>query len=569
MNRRKNLIVVSIGILLLILMLIPVAGMLAYGADHALDQKQAAIGRALEMEQERKKFSAYVDVQQYLDIEQIWAIEDTRVETDEPLINAMKSGTGEMGYDAQSRTFYCTLGIENGDEWPEIEMKARGKEGVQIVWVDDYSYDACSEAIVEGYRYELLAYTDTEFSYIGVVFTGLPLVTLHAEGEITMDADAPGRMTIAAAGYDSLDTAMIVHERGGRHWKPIDKSSYRVEMYMLGQNGKAQRRETALFGMEPDSEWLLLSNAQDESAVRNYILYSMWKDWHADEPALMMMDSVFVEVFVGDEYMGIYQLMERVQAEEEIAAVGGNARTDCTLRGIVEANLSDKPVYNLKDEGLNFCLEYRYEANDDAQRAFELAKDYVILSQGAGENRLDDEAFARLVMERVDIEDMMNYIFFYHACTLRDNSSNNIYLYIMRQEDGRYVYRHAPWDMDTGLWVRKDFDTHETLRWPDMTMVLPTRMLELNVGGCREILWKLWNEKRATVLSQEAFSQHIMQTQELINASGAYLRESEKWYGEAQQLNLSEMEYYAEECLNLVRITMESIWPVEGMTLIE
>lgn len=565
MNRRWNLIAAGIGVLLLALALAPLAGVMS-GAEKALDAKQAAIARALEIERERQRLAPPAPVQTAADIETIWAIEDAREETEEQLVDSMFCGADEMGYDAESRTFYATLGLDNGDDWPEVALHARGQDGVQVVWVDDYSYDWCAEAIEEGYRYELLAYTDTQYAYIGVVFTGLPIVTLHAEGEIIMDGDVPGRMTLAAAGHEPLDTAIVVHERGGRNWKPIDKSSYRVEMHTLGLNGKAQRREAGLLGMKSDSEWLLLSNAQDESAVRNRIAYSMWADWHADEPALMCMDSEFVEVFEGDEYMGIYQLMERVKPEEEIAAVGGSTRTDCVLRGIVPANLSDKPVWNLVDEGLFFCLEYRYGANGNAERVFELAEDYVTLSR-SGDKRLDDEAFAALALERVDIEDMMNYILFYHACTLRDNSTNNIYLYIMREDDGRYVYRHAPWDMDTGLWVRKDFDPHNSLRWPDMSMVLPTRMLDLNVGNCREMIWQLWNEKRTGVLSKESFSARIMDTEALINASGAYLRESQKWYGEAVKLNLSEMEYYAEECLNLVRLTLESVWPVEGMTL--
>ncbi|MBR2943194.1 MAG: CotH kinase family protein, partial [Clostridia bacterium] len=530
MNRRRNLMLAGVCVLLMAALLTPVAHMLSSSTDKQLDQKQEAISHALEMEAARKD-RVYAQVQPVADIEAIWAIEDMREEADAQLVHGMLGGSGEMGFDAQSSTFYCTLGVGHSEQWPEIQLKAYGEEGVQVVWVDDYTYDWCLDAVAEGYRYELLAYTGTQYAYIGVVFTGLPIVTLRTQGEIDYDYNSPGQMTLASAQHEPVDTAMIVHERGGRYGKPIDKPSYRVEMYKLGGNGKKARQEIGLLGMKPDSEWLLLSNAQDESAVRNGIIYSMWKDWNADKPALMIMDNEYVEVFENDEYMGIYQLMERVKPEEEIALVGGDIRTDCLVRGIVPTNPSDKPVWNLTDEGLSFCLEFRYEFNRDSERAFELAKDYVTLSQGDPARQLDDEAFARLALERVDIEDMMNYIFFYHACTLRDNHANNIYLYIMRQEDGRYVYRHAPWDMDTGLWVRKDFDPHDSLRWPDMNMILPTRMLNLNVGNCREIAWNIWNEKRATILSREAFSARILQTEELINASGAYLRESQKWYG--------------------------------------
>lgn len=571
MNYRKNIAAAAVCVLVLAGVMLPLAHLLSSGTASKPDQKQIAIAHALEMESNRKKNVRYSQVLPLADIEEIWAIEDTREETDEQLVLGMSGPSGEMGYDAQSQTFYCTLGLDTGDDWPEIQLNAYSENfrGVQVLWVDDYTYDWCSQAIAEGYRYELLAYTDTQYAYIGVVFTGLPIVTLQTEEQITTESDVPGRMTVAAAGYDPIDTSIVVHERGGGFSKPIDKSSYRVEMHMLGLNGRPARREAGLLGMKPDSEWLLLSNSQDDSAVRNGILFDMWKDWNRDEPALMLMDNRFVEVFEGNEYMGIYQLMERVKPEEEIAFVGGDVRTDCVVRGIVPTNKSDRPVWNLTGEGYWMCLEYRYEANGDAQRVFDLASDYVKLCQDDPDKQLSDEEFTALVLERVDIENMMNYILFYHACTLRDNSANNIYLYMMREEDGRYLYHHAPWDMDTGLWVRKDFDPHNTLRWPDLNVVLPTRMLELDVGGCREILWNLWNEKRSTILSKEEFSARIERVEEMINASGAYLRESEKWYGEAIPLNMSEVIYYAEECLILVRITMEETWPVEGMLLVE
>ena len=82
-----------------------------------------------------------------MDLEEIWAIEDAREETDAPLVFGMTGDQGEAGYDAQSRTFYYTLGMENGSEWPEIQLSAYGEPGVRVVWVDDYSYDWCSDAI--------------------------------------------------------------------------------------------------------------------------------------------------------------------------------------------------------------------------------------------------------------------------------------------------------------------------------------------------------------------------------------------------------------------------------------
>ena len=89
MNRRRKLITAAVFVLLLCVLLAPLAQLLSLG-DHTLDQKQAAIARALEMEKERAALSPYVPVQSVPDIEAIWAIEDARTETDVELVDSMR-----------------------------------------------------------------------------------------------------------------------------------------------------------------------------------------------------------------------------------------------------------------------------------------------------------------------------------------------------------------------------------------------------------------------------------------------------------------------------------------------
>ena len=56
------------------------------------------------------------------EIEEIWAIEDEREESEELLVTRLFCNGAEAAYDAESNTFYCTLGLENGEEWPKIKL---------------------------------------------------------------------------------------------------------------------------------------------------------------------------------------------------------------------------------------------------------------------------------------------------------------------------------------------------------------------------------------------------------------------------------------------------------------
>ena len=75
------------------------------------------------------------------DIEAIWAIEDTREESWEPLVTALENHGVPLAYDEANNTFYCTLGMGNTDVWPDIHLTAPGAEGVSLTFVDDYTYD--------------------------------------------------------------------------------------------------------------------------------------------------------------------------------------------------------------------------------------------------------------------------------------------------------------------------------------------------------------------------------------------------------------------------------------------
>ena len=176
------------------------------------------------------------------------------------------------------------------------------------------------------------------------------------------------------------------------------------------------------------------------------------------------------------------------------------------------------------------------------------------------DGELDDAAFAELASKRIDVENLMNYYAFFHGTALQDNVFNNIYLYMLERE-GETVYLHALWDMDTAFPIPA---TEEAMgKWAglDLNMTLPRRMMDQNLLDCRTVFWSIWQEKRQSVFSDQAVSDLLWNTQDWINASSAYLRESERWYGEAQELNLEEMLYYQLQNMSRVEESMMEMWP--------
>lgn len=559
MHMRRKILGAGLAVILLVLILVPLTHLLVSGQEETLDTANM-IEPMLDLLAVSPQYQAKTAVEPMMELEDAWAIEDTREESwEEPLVVGMRNGLHELGYDAESQTFYCTTGMDGSDDWPELELYAQaamGKENLRVAWIDDYSYDYRTDAVREGYRYELLAYTDTEYAYFGIVFTGLPIVTLHVDGgnDALGEEYAPARAAIAGAGYDAVNTASLAHLRGGGFVREYPKWSFRLEFHMLTAHGD-DKNDLSVLGMPADSDWILIANSADPTCARNELAWGLWRDWNADGKAFMIQQSQMVEVFLNDEYVGLYQIMQRIDPELEIVRMGGNLNTDYVTRVIKDLNIEKRPVLDMM-ERVGFWAELRYAPlSASSKKAFEKFEPYWQMN--AYEDELTDEEFIEAAARHTDVQEMMQYYMFVQAAGLGfDNVYNNVYMWALR-DNGRYVYHLSPWDMDMAFTPILGGDLL------NLFAKLPRRMLDLDAAGSRKVMHEIWNEKRSTIITDDAMYQRIQDFEDMINASGAYLRESEKWQGGADTLNLAEISSYAIEHLHEIDRMIEQMWPLQ------
>ena len=494
-----------------------------------------------------------------MQVEDAWAIEDTRQEANEPLVSRMYMNGAILGYDRESRTFYCTLGMNDDDEWPEASFTAKGSEGLKLAWIDDYMYDYRNDAIEEGYRYELLAWTESQYEYVGLVFTGLPIVTLHADKDapILASEDVGADIHIASGEYEPLYSRALVHKRGGGAYSR-EKESWRIEFRTLDAKGRDKKIARSVLGMDADSDFLLIANSCDPTAIRNHICWQLWKDWREGRQ-FAELESRLVEVFRGDEYMGIYQLMEYVDPVSELKAMGGNLDTDLLVKMITVVNDSDRPL-NDRVQWDTHKIELRYAPPYmTAKEAFSIYEpfDDVEIERT---REMSDEEFISIIETHFDVQDLLDYFLFVQVYNLRDNARNNVFVWAMKQEDGTYQYRLSPWDMDYSLCKSEEegpLNEIEIISW-ELPMI--NRMLELDIRESQKLLYDMFMEKRAGQLSDDAIYQWVDHAETMINKSGAYLRESEKWLGEAKRLNLAWMSAELISMQKTVEMYIREVW---------
>ena len=446
-------------------------------------------------------------------IEELWEIEDTRQESEAPLVTALENHGAPLAYDENENTFYCSLGLDHGEAWPEIKLTAPGAKGVSVCFSDDYAYDHCDEAIAEGYSYELMAYTDTQYAYFNIVFTGLPLIAIDAQEEIGA-LDVPVSFSMGTADGGSLTGPARAHLRGDSGLVWTDKPGYRIEFTREADGTGKASREVPGF-IETDAI-LLLPMALDDTLMRDRLSWDMYALLSPHTQSFGARRSQYVELFVGGQYAGAYLMMEPLDVARELAKSGSRAAlTDSVYRSAVLAMEKDRPIVeDAKCNGWGYELFYA----PDMQNGFRGIEGFFDVW-----TEEDDGAFARKAQEKIDIESFLRYLLFAQAAGLADNSGNNVFLWA-HEENGRLVYRYKPWDMDRswGIDAGYDYDYWFLLSVAD-------RILALDVGGARGMALAIWQEMKARGFTEETAEALVAQYTHELNDSGAALRNALRW----------------------------------------
>ena len=460
------------------------------------------------------------------EIEEIWAIEDEREESEEPLVTRLFCNGAEAAYDAESNTFYCTLGLENGEKWPKIKLTTAKNVGggLTLCFVDDYAYDACADAIRDGYAYQIMAYTDETYSYSDVVFTGLPILSLHTAEEITTE-DTPAALNLAFGNGERLEANARAHLRGNASLVRLDKHSYKVE-FTRTEDGKKKIPQNVP-GLGQTDEIILLAMGFDPNMVRDRLSWSMIERiWPKDE-AFAPVGREYVEVFVNDAYQGAYLMMVPFDRRAEIEKAGaGSAQRDSLYRSVIAAVDKGRPI----DEGYELFIA------PDAENPFAGLQTYLRLDDG----EMDDETFCREAAAHIDVPSLMRYTLLVQGMALCDNIFNNMYVWAHETAAG-VVYRFIPWDMDLS-WEK------EPGAYWDCWMIdaLACRVIELDVSGARGGLAAQWRQMSEAGFTIDTVREELALYQHELTDSGAFLRDAERWGKEQDEMDVSQIEAVAE-----------------------
>jgi len=485
-----------------------------------------------------------------VEIEEIWAIEDAREESDRPLVTRLENNGVPLAYDRENNTFYCTLGLGHAEAWPDIHLTAPGAQDVQLVFVDDYAYDWCADAIRDGYPYQVMAYTKDEFFYFDLVFTGMMQVCIDAEEALGKE-DRPARVSVHTP-QGALTSHARTHYRGGVTVK-FEKHPYKIEFTRTSDGrGKMMQEVPTLGHMD---QFVLIPMWYDNDFLRDRLSWSIYGELVGSDAPYGARRHSYVELFVNDRHEGVYLLLEPYDHEKEIAKTGtAHLETDRIYASCPAWSIEDRPTIETQgNPPYRFAMHRQMQGTDP----FDAIRTYIDICLEE-----DDEAFAGQMLDRVDIDSMLRYHLILQSFGLGDNVYNNLFVWAVREDD-RFIYRFVPWDMDMSWgendhieWIREDYDG-----W----MYFPAADRLLNLKPEIRARWaEMWRQMRQTVLTRENIEEKLLRYSAELNDSGAMLRNAERWNKDHSESDPFEILNYTDMRMELLDRTVEYIVSTPG-----
>lgn len=380
-----------------------------------------------------------------------------------------------------------------------------------------------------------LAMSDGRIISGNIMFTTLPIVQL--KGTFGYDY-AEGQLLVMNP--DSLTTETFVPQikwRGGttnaydRH-----KRNYKIKL----------PEDHSFFGLRDDNNWLLDAGQADVFRLRNLIANEIWNDfatkpYYADkkQKARSCISGQVVEVFLNDEYRGVYAFTENLDRKQmklkkldaETGQVHGclwKAKSH-TMAAVFGGYYNDYD--NLSETWEGFEAKYPDLSDLDST-------DWsTLVSAIEFSARSSNEDFVVQYADYFDEPVVIDYFIFQNALSAADNNGKNMFWAVYDKATDKKI-TPAVWDLDCTAgqrWVTKyNSDAVKPDYRIEYSTTLVERLLyELQHKDFTQKTIDRYRQLRQNVFSTDSLCSRYRYYRQLLQQCGADKRETARWSGDS------------------------------------
>jgi len=244
---------------------------------------------------------------------------------------------------------------------------------------------------------------------------------------------------------EQLFTGFIrIEGRGYSSWS-LDKKPYNIDF--MSETG--EELPIKILGMPKCDEWCLLAGAFDRTLLRFPL--ATYIGQHL-EGIPWTPRNRFVELWINDEYLGLYTLAEKIMKDKSRVDIQQLEAADENISGgyIVELNTKVRDPLEIEKQffttlyNIPICFKYPKPRNvSDKQRT------WLMQYFNDFETALNSSAFKDLVngyAKYIDTESFIDWTILMELCGDEDHG-NNISNYLHKDRDNK-LFMTAPWDFD-------------------------------------------------------------------------------------------------------------------------
>lgn len=358
--------------------------------------------------------------------------------------------------------------------------------------------------------------------------------------------------TVLFSHPDSLNTTTLsakIKTRGGTTNAPgKHKRNYKINF----------DEDQRFFGLRNDDKWMLDAGQPDVFRLRNRIALDLWnkmarKPYYADqEPkALNGVRGDVVELFLGQEWRGIYNLSEFIDRKQlklkKLDSKTGQIH-GCLYKGVSWNKTTMYDFFGTYDNTKDtfYGYEFKYpELGDDSDTV-----DWAPLIEASNfANRSTDEEFREHVADYFDIPVLIDYNIFFNVVNAVDNTGKNMYWAVYDAHPSNLKTQISkltptPWDLDATfgqrwggqLVVEIDEGYYNSPEFKyDFELALTYRFFRDNFNNYIGQLNERYQQLRqpGQPLHTDSILAIVTRYYQAVKNSGAASREEAKWSGDS------------------------------------
>lgn len=309
-------------------------------------------------------------------------------------------------------------------------------------------------------------------------------------------------------GYDGR----ISIEIRGNSSQMFDKKSYAFET----QNENGENNNAELLGLPPENDWILYGPYSDKSLIRDVLVMQLACEmgWYASR-------TKFCELFINDDYRGLYILMEKIKRDSkrvDINETDANDNAGDSLTGgyIVKVDWPDdgstydwhSPVNYFNGYYLDLNYQYEYPDREDITGYQETyIQDFVSDFELAliGNNYKD---LANGYRKYIDVHSFADYFILNEIANNVDAYRLSNFFTKVAGSKGGKLFEGPVWDFNLGFGNANYGNAWLTSGWalynPDVTAVIPFHLKRLRQDPAfTGLVYCRWNGLRTNLLSDE------------------------------------------------------------------